>query len=104
MPKIIYHAQAQDLDYSLRIAYNILGDTMETRKAKMIINKSGGTASSHGKTYRVTIPEYYRQKKANTAGISKYAQTEQAAAIKVLSRRHAVHNDSCRRNRQVGAH
>ena len=29
---------------------------METRKAKMIINKSGGTASSHGKTYRVTIP------------------------------------------------
>ena len=87
MPKIIYHAQAQDLDYSLRIACNILGDTMETRKAKMIINKSGGTASSHGKTYRVTIP-----------------QTEQAAAIKVLSRRHAVHNDSCQRNRQVGAH
>ena len=29
---------------------------METRKAKMIINKSGGTASSQGKTYRVTIP------------------------------------------------
>lgn len=56
MPKIIYHTQTQILDYSLRISYNILGDMMETRKAKMIINKSGGTASSKGKTYRVTIP------------------------------------------------
>ena len=29
---------------------------METRKAKLIINKSGGTASKKSKTYRVTIP------------------------------------------------
>lgn len=29
---------------------------METRNAKLIINKSGGTASEKSKTYRVTIP------------------------------------------------
>ncbi len=29
---------------------------METRKAKLIVNKSGGTASEKSKTYRVTIP------------------------------------------------
>ena len=29
---------------------------METRNANIIINKSGGTASSQGKTYRVTLP------------------------------------------------
>lgn len=29
---------------------------METRSAKLIINKSGGTASEKSKTYRVTIP------------------------------------------------
>ena len=29
---------------------------METRNAKLIVNKSGGTASEKSKTYRVTIP------------------------------------------------
>ena len=29
---------------------------METRSAKLIVNKSGGTASEKSKTYRVTIP------------------------------------------------
>ena len=29
---------------------------METRNAKIIVNKSGGTASEKSKTYRVTIP------------------------------------------------
>ena len=29
---------------------------METRKAKLIVNKFGGTASEKSKTYRVTIP------------------------------------------------
>ena len=29
---------------------------METRNAKLIVNKSGGTASEKSKTYRITIP------------------------------------------------
>ena len=29
---------------------------METRRAKLIVNKSGGTVSEKSKTYRVTIP------------------------------------------------
>ena len=38
------------------MAYNIIGDYMESRRGKMIINKSGGSASSNSKTYRVTLP------------------------------------------------
>ena len=29
---------------------------METRNTKLIVNKSGGTASEKSKTYRVTLP------------------------------------------------
>ena len=29
---------------------------MDKRKTKLIVNKSGGTSSKGGKTYRVTIP------------------------------------------------
>ena len=88
MPKIIYHAQAQDLDYSSRIAYNILGDTMETRKAKMIINKSGGTASSHGKTYRVTIPNSWIEQ----LGIDeKTARLSYALTVRILSSEKSKH-------------
>lgn len=44
------------LDYSLRIRYNNTGDSMKTRSAKLIVNKSGGTASEKSKTYRITLP------------------------------------------------
>ena len=46
----------QTIDYSLRIAYNLIGDNMETRNTKLIVGVAGGTAGKGSKTYKISIP------------------------------------------------
>ena len=52
----IRKANFQYVDYSLRICYNSLGDSMKKRLAKLIVGKAGGTAGKDSKTYKVSLP------------------------------------------------
>ena len=50
------------LDYSYRICYILIGDTMEKRISKVITSSAGGTASKKSKTYKVSLPSKWINK------------------------------------------